>query len=173
VFTRTSDGWSQQSKLTAGERGPDDWFGASVALSGDGLTALVGAENDEDPNGDGSGSAYVFVRDGATWRQTAKFSAEEGDPFDSFGASGALSRDGDVALVGAFRGGPNGSSAGSVYVFTRAGSDWVQQAELVARDGSGGDRFGVSVALSTDSSTALVGAENDDGFSGSAYVFDV
>jgi hypothetical protein len=55
VFTRASDGWSQQSKLVADDGGPDDRFGHSVALSTDGSTIVVGAENDENPNGDGSG----------------------------------------------------------------------------------------------------------------------
>jgi hypothetical protein len=47
-------------KLAAGDGDRDDRFGASVGISGDGTTAVIGARRDEDPNGEGAGSAYVF-----------------------------------------------------------------------------------------------------------------
>ncbi|MCH7582078.1 MAG: hypothetical protein IIC72_05530, partial [Acidobacteria bacterium] len=62
--------------------------------------------------------------------------------------------------------------SGSVYVFTRSGATWTQQAKLTAADAAGGEHFGSSVAISGD--TALVGAASDDDagpLSGSAYVF--
>jgi len=49
---------NQTAKLSAGDSKDD--FGDSVAVSGDGSTALVGAQDDEDPNGEDAGSAYVF-----------------------------------------------------------------------------------------------------------------
>ncbi|WP_277543763.1 FG-GAP repeat protein, partial [Haloarcula laminariae] len=51
---------TQQAKIAADDGDSDDDFGASVALSSDSPTALIGASNDEDPNGDQAGSAYVF-----------------------------------------------------------------------------------------------------------------
>src|SRR5207244_2622086 len=71
---------------------------------------------------------------------------------------------GDTALVGAY-----GDNHGSVYVFTRAGGVWTQQAKLTASDGAVGDVFGYNVALSGD--TALVGARNANAQQGAAYVF--
>ena len=73
---------------------------------------------------------------------------------DRFGYSVAL--DGDTALVGAFR----DTDRGSVYVFSRSGSGWTQQALLTANGGLSGDFFGWSVAL--DGDTALVGARSHD-----------
>ena len=54
-------------------------------------------------------------------------------------------------------------SAGAAYVYTRAGGTWTQQRELTAADGASGDRFGYSVALSGDGTTALVGAYRQGG----------
>ncbi|WP_277543063.1 FG-GAP repeat protein, partial [Haloarcula laminariae] len=51
---------TQQAKIAADDGDSDDDFGASVALSSYGSTALIGAAGDEDPNGDEAGSAYVF-----------------------------------------------------------------------------------------------------------------
>ena len=160
VFVRSGTIWSQQAKLTASDRAAADYFGWSVALSGD--TALVGAHWGDNAKG----SAYVFVRSGATWSQQAKLTASENSQF--FGISVALS--GDTALVGAHY---NGSGLGAAYVFVRSGATWSQQAKLTASDGIAPDFFGISVALSGD--TALVGADGDDvGINtdqGSAYVF--
>ena len=41
VFMRSGTSWSQQAELSDPDAAADDWFGYSVALSGD--TALVGA----------------------------------------------------------------------------------------------------------------------------------
>ena len=61
VFTRNDGVWSEQGKLTASDGAPNDWFGWSVAVSGD--TVVIGAYKDDD-NGTDSGSAYVFTRYG-------------------------------------------------------------------------------------------------------------
>jgi hypothetical protein len=58
--TGPTDSLEQEAKLAADDGDSDDEFSCSVALSGDGSTALVGTWSDEDPNGDLAGSAYVF-----------------------------------------------------------------------------------------------------------------
>lgn len=96
--------------------------------------------------------------------QQAKLTAADGAANDSFGTSVALS--GDTALIGAPG---NAGSRGAAYVFVRTGSTWTWEGKLTANDGVAGDLFGWSVALSGDA--ALVGAYQDDGGKGSAYVF--
>jgi uncharacterized repeat protein (TIGR01451 family) len=170
IFVRSGTNWTQQVKLTASDGAAQDYFGYSVALSGD--TALVGAFVDHVGANTDQGSAYIFVRSGMTWTQQAQLTASDGAESDYFGNSVALS--GDTALVGAYCDdvGVN-SDQGSAYVFIRSEGTWTQQAQLTASDGEAGDYFGTSVALSRD--TALVGAYYDDvagnGDQGSAYVF--
>ncbi|MBI4703474.1 MAG: FG-GAP repeat protein [Deltaproteobacteria bacterium] len=167
VFVRSGASWTEQAKLLASDGAADDWFGYSVSLSGD--TALVGAYGDDDKDKE-RGSAYVFIRNGASWTEQAKLVASDGHDGDQLGISVSLS--GDTALVGAYHDNDNGKDSGSVYVFIRNGASWTEQAKLVASDGASGDEFGFSVSFSGD--TALVGAyyDNDNGKdSGSAYVF--
>ena len=57
VFRHDGAAWVQEQKLTASDGAAVDWFGFSVAISGD--VAVVGAFRDDD-NGTESGSAYVF-----------------------------------------------------------------------------------------------------------------
>jgi hypothetical protein len=167
VFTRNNKTWTQQAKLIASDSAAEDKFGYSVFLSDD--TALIGAIEDDD-NGVDSGSAYVFTFTGTTWIQEAKLLASDGSAEDHFGYSVSLS--GNTALIAAALDDDKGDYSGSVYVFTRTGTIWTQQAKLLASDGTAWDYFGWSVSLAGDS--ALIGAPSDDDngeSSGSAYVF--
>jgi hypothetical protein len=154
----------------------DDRFGNSVALSSDGLTALVGARDDDVGSRVDQGAAYVLVRSGTTWTFAVKLLATDGVAGDQFGQSVSLSGDGQTAMVGSplHDVGAN-VNQGAAYVFARSGSDWTQEALLVSADGATNDRFGASVSFSGDGQLALVGAAQDDVGSnvdqGSAYVF--
>jgi hypothetical protein len=177
VFDASGGSWTQQAKLVTDNGNSGNEFGNSVAVSGDGTTALVAAVGDENPNDEDAGSAYVFDVSAGSWSQQAKLVAADGDSEDGFGNSVALSEDGSTAVVGARRDeDPNGDRAGSAYVFDTAGESWSQQAKLTADDGDSGDGFGFSVAVSDDGTTALISAiwdEDPNGDeAGSAYVFD-
>ena len=164
VYVRSGANWTQQAKLTAADAASGEDFGYSVAISGD--TVVIGAHLDDD-RGMGSGSAYVFVRSGDTWTRQAKLTAVDGAGADYFGDAVALS--GDTAVIGAYGDDDAGQNSGSVYIFTRTGTDWAQQAKLRAADAAAFDYFGAAVAISSD--TAVIGAHGDDSSSGSVYVF--
>ncbi len=167
VFTRSGSIWTQQAKIRPSGGAEYDYFGFSVAVSGD--TALVGATGDDD-DGSMSGSAFVFTRSGSIWTQQAKIKAADAAEGDQFSNSVALA--GDTALIGAYADDDAGTSSGAAYVFVGSGSTWSQQAKLTAADGAEYDYFGYSLAVSGD--TVLVGAYGDDDgdtSTGSAYVF--
>ncbi|MFC1601038.1 FG-GAP repeat protein [Candidatus Sumerlaeota bacterium] len=160
VFTRSGGVWSRQAKLYASVPAERDYFGISVAISGD--TIIVGAQG-EDWMGPYIGSAHVFTRAGGVWSHQAKLTEGERK---YFGYSVAVS--GDTAVVGA----PRYGNVGATFVFTRSGGVWSQQIRLLASDYHSDDYFGISVSVSGD--TAAVGAFGvDDGGpeSGAAYVF--
>ena len=138
-----------------------------MSISGD--VALVGADGDDD-NYASSGSAYVFRWNGSNWVQEQKLLASDGVSGDWFG--GAVSIDGNVALVGAQGNDDTDYNSGSAYVFRWNGSNWVEEQELLPSDGAAFDFCGESVSV--DGNVALVGAVEDDDKgddSGSAYVF--
>ena len=162
VFTRSGVAWSQQQKLTASDAAAGDWFGWSVAVSGD--TCAAGAYGDNTY----SGSACVFTRSGSTWTQQAKVDSSESATGDQFAFSVALS--GDAAVIGLPYDADGATTAtGSAYVFTRGNSSWILQAKLKASDAAANDRFGYSVSVSGN--TAVIGAFRDNSNTGSAYVF--
>ncbi len=92
-----------------------DWFGISVAISG--TTAIVGARRHDD-NGVDTGSAYLF--DITTGEQLIKLLADDGEIYDYFGTSVAIS--GTTAIVGALWDDDNGGESGSAYIFNAAKS---------------------------------------------------
>lgn len=151
-----------------------DLFGSSVALSGDGSTALVGAFNAIESGVDG-GKAYIYARTDAMWpaNPTATFIDPALHTLDKFGSYVALSEDGSTALIG--------GGTMTVYVYSKINGAWSTAPSAVINDpdatdvGVYGDCFGCALALSADGNTALVGAfgANENGINGvgKAYIF--
>ncbi len=176
IFIRSGTAWSQQAKLLAIDKASNDSFGRSVALSGDGNTALIGTPFKDDNSLNDSGAAYAFTRSGTAWSQQYRIVAVDQAAGDSFGLSVAISTDGSTAVIGASAESDSGTALnGAAYMFTRTGNFWVQQAKLLASDKSAQDYFGYSVALSGDGNIPVIGAwaEDDSGTSesGAVYIF--
>ncbi len=168
VFRWNGSSWVEM-KLAASDGEANDNFGGDVAVSADGNTVVMGATGDDS----GKGSAYVFRWNGSSWMQK-KLTASEGAANDAFGASVAVSEDGDVVIVGASYDDVDlNSDQGSVYVYRWNGSSWVET-KITASDGLASDYFGCSVSVSSDGNIIVVGAHGDDDKgtdSGSAYVY--
>jgi hypothetical protein len=169
---------------TADSFGDGDQFGVSLTISDDGRTLAVGAitedsaspginGNQADNSATSAGAVYVFAQTGTTWAQQAYVKPANPDPGDLFGYSVSLSADGNTLAAGSYDEG--GSSrgingppdnmrrgAGAVYVFTRAGGMWSQQAYIHASNAEAGDSFGVNVVLSDDGNTLLAGSLDED-----------
>ena len=151
-------------KLIASDAEPGDYFGYSVAISGE--TVVAGAPYDSN-----SGSAYIFrmTDGGASSVEVAKLTSADAAADDFFGHSVGI--DGNNIVIGAPYNDDAGSYSGSVYVFrtTDGGATYGQVANLTASDAAAGDNFGWSVAI--DGSTVLVGATDHNGGRGAVYVF--
>ncbi|HEY8561717.1 MAG TPA: FG-GAP-like repeat-containing protein [Pyrinomonadaceae bacterium] len=166
VFTRSAPGanFAQQAKLTGSDTGFSDFFGESVALSGD--TAIVGSVTDfGTPNN--NGKAYVFVRSGSAWSEQQILQAQNGSPNGSFGVSVSVS--GDTALVGARSEVVNSSTGelGAAYVFQRNGAVWTQTQRFTAKEVTPrNDQFGYTVAVKGD--TLAIGSPAHEIVSGIA-----
>lgn len=144
------------------------WFGYSVAVSGDGNTVAVGAENKTNMNYP-LGALYIYKKSGTEW-MTNKITLTNGG---HIGYSVAVSADGNTVAAGA----PADSSlfpgvTGSVYLYRWNGSGW-DCTRFNASD-SAANYFGNSVSLSADGNTLLVGAKNSSEYgidSGSVYLY--
>ncbi len=185
VFKRTGTTWAQEAYLKAPNVGVTDQFGFSVSISAD--TIAVGANQERSnqttiTNGSTassnrtsreSGAVYVFKRTGSNWESEAYLKAPNAQADDQFGYSvsvaantivaGARGEDSNQTTI------TNGTTAsednslggsGATYVFKRNGTTWSQEAYLKAPNAGGGDQFGGSVSVSSD--TIVVGAIVED-----------
>lgn len=149
--------WVYLSEFRAGDSGANKWFGERLAISGD--YVAIGVPRD-DPNGVGSGSAYVFKRSGATWVQQAKIIPSDGAAEYRFGSDVAI--DLDTIAVGAAEDWPAAKRSGSVYLYRGSNTSWpleqkVYDSSVLANHW---DRFGSGVDLAGE--TLLVGARGSD-----------
>ena len=175
-----ADNWGEVKKLTASDAQHSDFFGVSVAITGD--TVIVGAYF-EDAGGSDAGAAYVFERNqgGAdNWGEVKKLTASDAKSGDLFGNNIAIS--GDTAFVGAAGDDVIAEedtkiiNAGAAYVFERSqggANNWGEVKKLTASDAQADDQFGNDIAISGD--TAFVGAAREDtggSNAGAAYVFE-
>jgi hypothetical protein len=139
--------------------------GYSVALSADGETAIVGGPGDNSQ----TGAVWVYTRRHGVWTQHGnKLVGTDSVGNAEQGWSVALSADGDTAIVG----GPfDNNGIGAAWVFTRRRGVWTQQGDKLVGGGAVGNAGqGISVSLSADGDTAIVGGPFDNG-NGAAWVF--
>jgi len=172
THSAAANAWKQLAELTPANRTNQDWFGISVAISGN--TVVVGAF---DSNIETTGTAYVFVQTPGGWgnmTQTAILSPSDGGA--GFGTSVAIS--GDTIIVGAANASnldfqtPQQQGPGGAYVFVKPPTGWTdmtETAKLTASDGADGDAFGYNVSISGD--TLAVGALFAHSGAGAAYIF--
>lgn len=180
VFVRTGSTWSQQAYLKASNTDTADYFGRSVAISGDRMVvgapredgggAGVGAD-DSDNSMEQAGAAYLYTRTGGTWGAPVYLKAASPGAFDYFGYDVAI--EGTRVLVGAHSEdsaalGVNGDAqdnsaigAGAGYLFEWVDDQWTQVAYLKASNTQADDRLGWAVDL--DGDQLVLGAIGEDG----------
>ncbi len=177
LFERGVNGWANSKKFVGATTYDiqSGFFGATTAMSADGLWALVGA-----PGGD---TAWVF-QDQITstgWKkiQTIKFPASR--LTKDFGTALALSATGTRAVISAesttnvadCKGDFN--DCGAAYSFVRQGTQWNSESVFTATDSHSYNYFGESLALSADGKRVVVGTSSADcvnGNCGAAYLLD-
>ncbi len=158
-------------KVVASDGAAQDWFGSSVAMSGD--LAVFGAPDAAIRGNAGQGAVYVFRRISGVWTQVQKVVSSDGAAFDRFGQQVALLGQ-SVLAVAAPNAAVNGQTwAGAVYIYTHDGNTWQQRQKITPSDGSALGTFGRGIALSQN--YLLVGAGgagvNNVHVPGSVYVF--
>jgi len=141
-------------------------FGSAVDIEGD--SAVIGSSNDSF-TAFGAGSAYVFRRSGVVWAQEQKLLAADGEAYDEFGVSVAIS--GDAVLVGARLDDGTYANSGSAYVYRYCGVSWAGETKLTSSTAGSSTYFGTWVDI--DGDIALVGEPSNGGGSADVFHYDV
>ncbi len=173
VFGNGSGAWAYAATLSDPVGAAYDYFGSNVALSGNGTTALASSA----VTGNGAGAIYLYTQASGVWPTTPSvtFADPAATANDAFGESIALSTDASTLLAGAYSSVGNtmpSGDTGVADVFRQTGGTWSTQPTLSLPDpGTSGASFGSSTALSSDGSTALVGAHGISTGLGHVYLY--
>lgn len=175
AFSSDDGSWSLEQRIHTDTTVSDDALGAAVSVSNDGSTALIGGLERI------SNECVVFSRNGGNWIQRDKFTSSDVEGGDRFGSVVALSGDGSTAIVSAVRKEISESDPfrlGSAYIFDQNDDTWSEQRKLTGGSNRQWGPFGISLSLSDNGTTALIGSKsaNAEGsgieaFEDSAYVF--
>lgn len=158
VYQYNGTSWEQMGQTLYGSS-QTEYFGASTSLSADGKTMAVGAYGASNNRG----AVKIYHFDGTSWVQEAVLDGSSGT---KFGSAISLSPDGTILAATA----PSFSIdtttpnlyRGAAYVFRHNGTEWSQLGEKVIGEYPK-EYFGTSVAISSDGSKMIVGAESYTG----------
>jgi hypothetical protein len=166
VFTRSGTTWTQQGTKLVGTGGVGlSRQGSSIAVSADGNMLVSGGYSDNTDQG----AVWIFTRSGTVWTQQRPKLVGTGNTGSSTqGKSVGLSADGLTLAVGGYS---NNSFQGACWIFTRSGTDWIQQAKLIGTGATGSSRQGWSCAISADGNTLSLGGYTDNNSRGACWIF--
>jgi hypothetical protein len=156
----------QGLKLVATDNIGNAYQGNSVAISGDGNTAIIGGWGDNSY----AGAAWIWTRSNGLWTKKLKLSPSgiTGN-YGSQGSAVAITQDGNMVMVGSP--GDDGGKGG-VWIWNLVNNVWTQSAILkVTSPTSLQYGLGTSIALSSDGTTMVVGGTSYNSSSGAAWVF--
>ncbi len=158
-------------KVVASDGAAQDWFGSSVAISGD--FAVFGSPDAKIGANAAQGAAYFFRRINGVWTQMQKVVASDGGVSDHFGQQVALLGQ-KVLVVASPYAAVNGQTwVGAVYVFEYDGKAWQQRQKLTPADGTIFGTFGRGLAI--NQTYLLIGAGgagvNNVHIPGSVYIY--
>ena len=177
IFTRTLDNssgttlyvWNHSQTLTSPFNTQDnDNYGYSLAFNQDASVLAVGATLDDsatasNPNNNAllnSGSVYIYTLASGSYTQSAYVKPNVPTRVQQFGTAVDLSADGTILAVGA-------EESNEVYVFQDYSGSWLQEHQILSTEANPAisststDKFGHTIALSSDASKLIVGAIDD------------
>jgi len=166
IFEESGGLWTETAKLKPSDGKAGDRFGSSFDRTDSG-TILIGAAS-ADQKGLDSGCVYIYKNVDGAWTETGKIYASDPSPGALFGRY--IDIDGNQAVIGAVNSNGQQQNSGSVYIYENVNGVWTETAKLSASDGKNGDEFGTPSAI--EDNTIVVGASENDGAKGAAYVFE-
>ncbi len=176
IFNKTSSGWKQVARLAARDSATGDYFGGSVAISGD--YAIVGSPNKKINQNIAQGASYVFRRSGSAWVLDTVLAKPGGLSYEDFGWSVgvcAFNTGGPGIAIGVPYSDAGGPDRGEVYCYKKTGTLWSFVQNIIPTDLFNADYYGSTIAMDTD--YVAIGATGQDNNlyayadAGAAYVY--
>ncbi|MDM0088974.1 MULTISPECIES: hypothetical protein [unclassified Variovorax] len=173
VYRKTGGTWAREATIEPEHVQLGALFGVQAKISADGGTIVVGAQYDRsgsltdetDTSASNAGAAFVYGYDTGTgtWTQRAYLKAPVPGTDNLFGATTAISGDGDTVIIGARNEPVAGvSRAGVAYVFRRNAGTYALAQTIPAPLPTPEATFGgFGLALTRDGTVLAISARGD------------
>ena len=167
IFTRSGSVWTQEVKLT-GTPKLTSYFGTSVGIDATGTRVVIG--HPEYVSVSNYGAVYVYKRTDTAWAlETQKVTAGGNE---KMGTAVSIDATGTRFLASAPDVSSPVSKCGAVYVFTRSGTTWTQEAKLTVSDRQVNDYLGFAISINAAGDRFAVGNRDAVGSRyGKVYTF--
>jgi len=167
IFRKENNDWKFYQKLTAKERGKDDYFGMTVDIENG--TIIVGAPKNDDDRG----AVYVFnMNNKEKWEQTQKLIVSNVNSNDYSGYAKFVN--GEIVIAASER----DKKKGGIYLFKKdRNGKWEEYQSIIPSDLDKNDAFGINGSLlsaSANDNYLVIGCPNQDNTkynSGAVYVY--
>ena len=156
IYTNQNGTWTQTARLASGVVGGE--FGSAVSINSDGTTAIIDAY--------GENTAYIYTNQSGTWTQTARLANIAQQNTGILNTLVSINSDGTIAIIGAPA---ENSGTGEAYIYTNQSGTWTQTARIAS--GINNSAFGYSVSINSTGTIAIIGAENENSYTGAAYIY--
>jgi FG-GAP repeat len=177
VFKRFDTSWALEQKISPADRAANDLFGYCIGMAADGTRLIASSIQATNPTSN-SGAVYVYVFNSGTglWTLEQKFAPADVAGGDRFGFSCAISSDGSRIMASSRNAVISGNTeAGAVYIFSRSGSVWSQEAKIVDPAVATNNLFGYMADIDGAGSRVAIGSLQGDSASvansGSVHIF--
>lgn len=169
LFEEGPGGWSQTDQFNATDGSGGDWYGTSVAVHGD--LVAIGARLDDQILSN-SGSVYLYSKSpSGDYQLEQKLVAPEQEDFGEFGR--AIEMNDEWLVVSELRAEPTGLETGILHLYRRSADEWVPTQQLIAKEVSENDGFGISLDLDGDRLAVGSCYKDTAGIDeGAAYMFE-
>mmetsp|Transcript_594 Transcript_594/g.1995 ORF Transcript_594/g.1995 Transcript_594/m.1995 type:complete len:455 (-) Transcript_594:1750-3114(-) len=175
IYRQSGGAWSQAGSVSETTNYRNDGFGYRVAGSGDGSVLAVATR----VRSISSGEVLIYQCEAgfANCKQSKKLAcpsaratrSENGARIAaSYGASMAMNKEGDRLIIGAT--GIN-EERGAAYIYEKRDTEWIFVASLSSGAPKVAGFFGFKVSMDDAGDVVAVGADGEDDYRGSAYIF--
>ena len=167
VFVRSGNSWIQQgAKIVPSDATTYSFSSNSLALSADGNTAISSGAG---YNGN-VGAVWIFTRSQTIWNQLGlRLTPSDNVGSSYMGQTVSCSADGLTIPSG---GSADNSGAGAFWIFSKSGGTYSQQgSKITETENIGNATLAQDIAISSDSSTIIVGGRSDNSGVGAAWIY--
>jgi hypothetical protein len=161
IFNRSAGGWKETARLTAYDSLASDYYGGSIAISGD--YAVVGAPSKKIGANVAQGKVYVYHRNGSAWTLDTAFTKFNGTTSEDFGWSVAVcayNTGGAGLAIGIPYSDAAGTDKGEVWFYKKTTTSWQFVQNVIPTDLAVSDYYGSFISMDTD--YVAVGAPYQD-----------